>query len=224
MGQSRTCPRERLERQGDHIYGTCLFDGAEIVSQDICRDVLATHGQGALDRAKRDNPALAEVELRLPQVTFQHDLHLHVGNRHMHLMHTPGHTSDSICLYTMDDKVLIAGDTMMPVPHIVKGNYELLIESLQMIKELKPNFIIQGHGDVLLRGEIDEAIDANIAYLHTIVDRVQRLLARGEPMYRLRDIDIESCGLSRVPLDGLVSKLHVNNLVALYRKFSQGGE
>ncbi|NLG28244.1 MAG: hypothetical protein GX557_10050, partial [Chloroflexi bacterium] len=41
---------------------------------------------------------------------------------------------------------------------------------------------------------------------------------RGLPAAKLKAIDIESCGKSRIPLDGLVSKLHLDNMLALYRE------
>ena len=147
-----------------------------------------------------------------------------MGMRHLRLIHTPGHTADGIIVFTVDDRVVIAGDTMMPIPHIVRGDYARLTTSLRYIQELKPNFIVQGHGDVLLRGEVDEAIEANICYLDTIVQRVQEIVERQEPVQHLREIDIESCGLSRIPLDGMVSRIHINNVLSLYKTFSTAQE
>jgi len=205
----------------DHIYGAYLFEEAEIIAHDLCRTYLSRFGEKGLDRAKREVPALAEVELRLPDITFQKELQLHLGHRHIELYHTPGHTPDGVGAMVMDDKVFIAGDAVMPVPYVVNGDYNELQKTLQRIKELRPNFIIQGHGDVLLRGEIDEALDSSIAYLDTIVKRVSRIVDRKEPVQKLREIDIESAGKSRIPLDGLVSKLHTDNLLAIYRALSR---
>jgi cyclase len=208
----------------DHVYGNYLFAGAEIIAHDICRDTLARLGPSSLEQAKRNVPALAEVELRLPDITFQKELHLHLGHRHLRLFHTPGHTPDGISVFVVEEKVLIAGDAVMPVPHIVSGNYLQLSDSLAAIKALKPAFIVQGHGDVLLRGEIDEELEGSINYLSTIVKRVNQVIQRGDPPQKLRDIDIESCGKSRIPLDGLVSRLHLDNLVSLYKALSQEKE
>lgn len=204
----------------DHIYGNFLFDDAEIIAHDLCRESLEQVGQQLLERAKRENQNLAEVELRLPKITFREQMQLHLGIRSLRLVHAPGHTADGILVFAAEDRVVISGDAMMPIPHIVRGDYEQLEHTLRYIQELKPNFIIQGHGDVLLRGEIDEAIEANICYLHNTVQRVRQVVENGEPAQRLRDVDIEACGLSRIPLDGLVSRIHINNMIALYKKFS----
>lgn len=205
----------------DHVYGNYIFESAEIIAQDGCRDTLARLGESSLAQAKRNVPALEEVTLRLPDMTFQKELHLHVGHRHLHLFHTPGHTPDGISIFVVEEKVLIAGDTVMPVPYIATGSYTQLSESLAALKALKPAFIIQGHGDVLLRGEIDEELEGSINYLSTIVKKVNQLIERGDPPQKLRDIDIESCGKSRIPLDGLVSRLHLDNLFSLYKSLQQ---
>lgn len=207
----------------DHTYGTCFFDGAEVVAQEGCRAMLERVGGVILERAKRETPALAEVELRLPNVTFQGEMHLHVGHRHLQLMHTPGHTADCISVYVPDEKVLIAGDTVMPVPHIVGGSDIDLGRSLLQLRALNAGFIVQGHGDVLLRGEIEETLDSSIQYLEIIAERVKTIVRRGDPPARLREIDIEACGKSRIPLDGLVSRLHLDNLVALYKAYTAQG-
>jgi len=202
----------------DHTVGTYLFSKAEVVAQEKCRVALQRVGTVSLQRAKRDTPSLAAARVRLPDITFRDAMHLHLGHRSLHLFATPGHTPDGASLYVAGDKVLIAGDAIMPVPHIVGGNWQILIESLERIRSFKPSFVVQGHGDVLLRGEVETTIDANIAYLHAIVAKVEEIVRAGGRPSALREIDIESCGISRIPLDGLVSKLHLENLVSLYRK------
>ncbi len=205
----------------DHVYGAYLFPEAEVIAHDRSRDILARVGQASLERARRDTPSLAEVSLRLPDITFSKEMYIHLAHRDLHLFHSPGNSPDGISIMVADEKVLIAGDTVMPVPHIARGDYVQLIETLEGVKELQPGFVVQGHGDVLLRGEVDESVDSSIHYLRAIVERVQELVRKGAPPQQLRQIDIEECGKSRIPLDGLVSRLHLDNLVALYRAFRE---
>ncbi len=202
----------------DHVLGNCFFPSAQVISHDACRQLMAGTGRRNLARAKRDTPALAEVELRLPDMTFQRQMHLRLGERHMRLIHTPGHSPDAIAVFALGDKVLVTGDTVMPVPYIAAGNADQMRRALRTLLALKPDFVVQGHGDVLLRGEVQETVDASIAYLDAIVARVTELVARDGSPEELAEIDIESCGLSRIPLDGLVSRLHQDNLQALYRQ------
>jgi len=204
----------------DHTYGAYLFGDALMLCHELGYAFLERHGSAQLERAKLETPELANVQLRLPDVTFGTEMHLHVGHRHLHLFHTPGHSADSISVHIPDEKAVIAGDTVMPVPYIAGGNPELLRQSLKAIRDLKPSFVVQGHGEVLLRGEVDEAIDSSISYLNTIEDKVKQVVERGLPATRLKAIDIESCGKSRIPLDGLVARLHTANLMALYREYT----
>ena len=206
----------------DHVYGTYLFDGAEVISHEFCRQTLQKHGERDLDDAKDRIPELAEVQLRLPSITFTKELTLRLGNKTLRLMHTPGTTPDSIVVYVREDKVLFAGDTVMPVPYIVDGDRLELMESLRAIGKLTLDNIVQGHGGVLLRGEIKATLKSSIAYLDTIYEKVRQKVEDGAPRDELRRIGIESCGKSRIPLDGLVENLHQANLEALYDQLISG--
>ncbi len=201
----------------DHVYGAYLFAGAEVIAHDSCRELLARLGPASLARAKQQTPSLAEVELRLPDMTFQEEMHVHLGHRHLHLMHTPGHTADSISVFETNERALSAGDLAMPVPHIVSGDVAQFRASLQRIQALEPDFVVQGHGDVLLRGEVGEMVEGHLHYLDAISERVREVVERNASPRELQKIDIESCGLSRIPLDGAVSRLHLDNLVHLYK-------
>jgi cyclase len=201
----------------DHVYGSYLFRGAEVIAHDSCRELLARLGPTSLARAKRQTPALAEVELRLPDVSFDKEMHVQLGHRHLHLLHTPGHTPDGISVYETNEHALCAGDLAMPVPHIVTGDMAEFRASLQRILALEPDFVVQGHGDVLLRGEVAEMVEGHSHYLDAITERVADVVRRNASPRELQRIDIEDCGLSRIPLDGAVSKLHMDNLIHLYK-------
>jgi cyclase len=205
----------------DHIYGSYLFPEAELIAHRLCRQILLKAGEESLANAKAQTPALASVELRVPQLVFETELLLRLGEKTIHLMHAPGHTEDGIMVHIREDKVLVASDIVTPVPLIVRGDPELLMQSLKPIKGLNLENVVQGHGGVLLRGEIDETVDTSITYLRCIVRRVQALVERGSPPSELRKIDIEACGKSRIPLGGLVQRLHLANLDYLYARFME---
>ena len=202
----------------DHTNGTYLFPNAEVISHRSCRQTLLEWGHKSLAEAKRDTPALAEVELRAPDIVFDDDMHLHLGERSLYLVHLPGHTPDSIGVYIQGHKILFAGDAVLPVPHIVWGDAEMAIRSFETVRSLRPNSVVQGHGQLLLRGELAHELDSSTHYLRCINDRVHQLVKDGGNESDLLDIDIEACGKSRIPLDGLVGLLHEENLVALYKR------
>ncbi len=210
------------QSHSDHVYGTYLFDGAEVIAHELCRQALQRRGEEELNEVKEQIPELAEVQLRLPSITFTRELTLRLGNKTLRLMHTPGTTPDSIVVYVRENRVLFAGDTVMPVPYIVDGDRLELMESLRAISKLSLDNIVQGHGGVLLRGEIKATLRSSIAYLDTIHKRVREKVEAGAPRDELRQIGIESCGKSRIPLDGLVQDLHQANLEVLYDQLVSG--
>ncbi len=204
--------------QADHVYGAYLFHGAEVIAHDRCRVLLDDIGRRALEQAKRDNPMLADVQIRLPDMTFEREMFIQLGERHLRLMHAPGHTEDGTIILEEDDEVLFAGDLAMPIPHIVDGDMEQFQDSLLRIKALEPDFVVQGHGEVLLAGEVAPLVDGHIEYMGVIQEKVGELLRKGASMEALSEIDIEDCGISRLPLDGAVTQLHESNLRYLYQQ------
>lgn len=206
---------------GDHVYGNFLFPEADLLAHERCRKALLRHGQRDLDEATAQTPALAGVRLRIPDVVFDRgELVVHLGGKSLYMMLTPGHTDDSISVLVKEDKVLFAADTVMPVPYIVFGDVEAMLDSLKRISGMPVESIVQGHGEVLLRGEISNTIKTSIHYLETIQQRVQAAVKSGAPKESLQRINIEECGKSRIPLNGLVQQLHQANLAHLYDKFS----
>ncbi len=205
----------------DHTYGTFLFPQATVVSHAMTREILVTKGVDALAEAKSQSPELEPVELVLPSVVFEDsELDLHIGQKTVRLIACPGHTPDSIVTYIEEDKTLFAADAILPVPTIFDGDLETLIHSLEGLKELPIDNIVQGHGEVILRGEVTARIDRAIEYLEDIRKMVRDALDAGEPREKMMQANIEDCGLSRIPLNGVVQQLHVANLLSLYDKMS----
>jgi cyclase len=206
----------------DHVYGAYLFPEAEVIAHRLTREILQKVGEESLAQAQAQTQALASVELRIPQLVFDSDLLLRLGEKTIHLMHAPGHTPDGIVVHLREDKVLVAGDIMTPVPLLVRGEPDRLIKTMRQIKSLNLENVIQGHGGVLLRGEIDETVDSNIAYIRSLEKRVRAIVDKGQPRSALASIDIESVGKSRIPLGGLVQRLHAANLEYLYSLYQEG--
>jgi glyoxylase-like metal-dependent hydrolase (beta-lactamase superfamily II) len=208
----------------DHTYGAYLFRNAQIISHSLCRDWIVQHGQTSLDEARVQTPELADARLHVPEVVFEgNEMTLRMGNKTLQLLHSPGHTQDSIVVYIKEDRILFAADTVMPVPYIVDGDPKVFVESLKTIRALSLENVVQGHGEVVLRGEINETIDSSVRYLETIQTKVAKAISAGKPREAMREISIESCGKSRIPLNGLVQQLHLANLLSLYDRSTSGG-
>src|SRR5689334_6821 len=205
----------------DHTNGTSLFPNAEVIGHQLCRERLDTVGRKGLARAQEQSPELANLKIALPEVLLTDGpLYLHLGKKTLQVLYTPGHSRDSVSVLVKEDRILFAGDMLMPLPHIVDGDLEDMIRSLQAVPGMGLENVVQGHGELVLRGEIDDAVRSNLRYLEAIRKKVDQVIKKKKPREVLREIGIESCGKSRIPLNGLVTQLHTANLLALYDQLS----
>jgi cyclase len=200
----------------DHSTGTCFFKGARVVAHARCRELLDKRGRESLERVKSSSHEMREIELVLPDIVFDGGpMNLHIGNKTLQLWSTPGHSPDSIVCLVKEDRVLFAADTLMPIPYFVDGSYGDFLDSLNGLRNGNFENVIQGHGEVILRGEVEEKLQTDVEYLHKIRQAVDTALATSSPEKALDAITVESCGKSRILLNGMVEQLHRQNVLAL---------
>ena len=205
----------------DHAWGNCFFPGATVIAHARCRDLLEERGIPSLEAAQRQNPALRQVKIVLPQMTFlDGDVTLRVGKKNLILSTSLGHSHDGIAVLVEEDRILFAGDAFMPLPYVVDGDIDDIMASIKHIGRMGLENIVQGHGDVILRGEIDAAVKENLYYLAAIKKAVKAIAKRKNALELLDEIAIEDCGKSRVYLGGLAQQLHQRNLRALLQQMS----
>jgi cyclase len=203
----------------DHTWGNCFFPGATIISHSLCRKAILERGPASLEAAKKQNPVFKQIKIVAPHLTFdQGEISLRVGKKNLILSSTPGHSRDGISVLVEEDRVLFAGDAFLPLPYVVDGDLDELSASIKQIGKMGLENIVQGHGDIILRGEIENAVKENINYLACIRKSVKTAMRRRNPAEALAGIDIDTCGKSRVYLGGLAEELHRRNLRSLYRQ------
>ena len=203
----------------DHSWGNCFFPNATIIGHELCRKMLVERAPSALEVASQDIPLYRQLKIVPPTITFREgSFNMKVGKKHLKLFPAPGHSSDGISVLIEEDRILFSGDVFMPIPFIVEGDLDQFIETTNMIAAMGLENIIQGHGDIILRGEIEDKAKENITYLRAISKAVRTAMRRKNPLEVLDSIGIEACGKSRVLLGGLASELHKRNLRALYHQ------
>ena len=88
---------------------------------------------------------------------------LQVGNLSSTVIHTPGHTEGSICLYFPEQKTLIAGDTLFAGSigrtDLPGGSFEKIIRSLhnQLLQLPDDTQVVPGHGPMTTIGQERES-------------------------------------------------------------------
>lgn len=80
---------------------------------------------------------------------------LKMGDRYFEVMHTPGHSQDSICLYCQEERVLFSGD--VPLKIISDGGTYTaeFVESLEKIASKDIRVVYPGHGDPVTEKPMD---------------------------------------------------------------------
>lgn len=86
---------------------------------------------------------------------------LQVGNLDLKVIHTPGHSPGSICLYWPEAKVLITGDVVfyqgIGRTDIPGGDGKKLKESINRISRIDADYLLTGHGDIVPGRELVKA-------------------------------------------------------------------
>jgi cyclase len=140
-----------------------------------------------------------------------------VGKKNLTIIPAPGHSEDGIAVLVEEDRVLFAGDAFMPIPYIVDGNIDEIAASIKKIGRMGLENIVQGHGDIILRGEIDAAVKENLTYIANL-KKFSRAAARRKSNNIMESAGIEDSGKSRVYLGGLADTLHRRNMQILVKR------
>jgi hydroxyacylglutathione hydrolase len=88
-----------------------------------------------------------------------HDQKLQTGTLESTVLHTPGHTQGSVCLYFPAEKLLIAGDTLFARSigrtDLPGGSFEKIIRSLhdRVLTLPEETLVVPGHGPKTTIGE-----------------------------------------------------------------------
>jgi len=105
-----------------------------------------------------------------------------VGGVTIEVVHTPGHTLGSICLYVREERALFTGDTVLglgtvaiaPPPH---GDMGLYIQSLERLKGYDAALLLPGHGPPVQ--DVGRKLQELIDHRHERERQILAALGRG---------------------------------------------
>lgn len=214
---AQVCYLINTHHHADHTLGTCFFPDAHVVSHRLCRDLLDTRGRDAIIAMQESTSSLDSIHLILPTTVFDDRMTLSVADQTFELTWSPGHSEDSITCLVTEPQVLFAADTVMSLPTFVDGDIDQLIASIKRLQHLPYEAIVQGHGDVILRGEVQSRLSEDLAYLDRLKQQVTDAIAKGirSPQAIAEAITVESCGKEKIVLHGAAIQLHESNVYAL---------
>ncbi|MDH5696290.1 MAG: MBL fold metallo-hydrolase [Dehalococcoidia bacterium] len=82
---------------------------------------------------------------------------LNAGDMEFELIHSPGHSSESICFYCQKEKILICGDVIFNQNtgrvDLPGGNANELKQSIEKLSQLEIEYLLPGHMDIVVGRE-----------------------------------------------------------------------
>lgn len=153
----------------DHVACTPFFSPTAVV---------AAHALAANKIALQDDFVMMNRAFDLETHPFRVDLcfegecTLELGDYRLRVMHTPGHSSGSICLYEPDHRLLFTGDTVMAAGVMGgifgSGNISDYIATLRRLSALRVDEFYPGHGRLSSDppADLELALERSISLLH----------------------------------------------------------
>jgi cyclase len=189
----------------DHVYGNAAFAGADIVAQRACPRLMQ-----AQSRSADESIPLAPPEgVPSPTITFGDRLTYVDVSGAVHLIHTPGHSEDSLIMFAEGHRLLVGGDTVeWPLPNFTqRDGREPWIRTLRQLKQLPVDLVVPSHGPAM--GKV--LIDANERYVNGVYDAVAAAKREGAGR---GDLDLPASLFldEGVELDDVYREAHEANL------------
>jgi cyclase len=190
----------------DHVYGNAAFPGVDIVAQSACPRLILAHSTTTVESVPLQPPE----GVPLPTVTFGDRLTYTDEHETVHLIHTPGHSEDSLVVFLTGARLLFAGDTLeWPLPNFAqRDGRNVWIHTLRQLKQLPADLIVPSHGPAMGRA----LIDANERYISAVYEAVAAAKKAGVGRH---DLDLPAAAFlgDDVVLDETYAEAHRGNLV-----------
>ncbi|WP_223184441.1 MBL fold metallo-hydrolase [Streptomyces sp. CBMA152] len=164
---------------GDHCFGNALVAGPEttILAHELARVEMAGAGLGLM--GLWPDVEWGGIELRLPDQTYDGGrMVLHLGTRTVELLYVgPAHTTNDTVVWLPEERVLFAGDVLMPgcTPFLLMGSLHGYLRTIERLRALGPRVIVGGHGPVCG----PEILDETAGYLRWLRRTAEETLAAG---------------------------------------------
>jgi len=190
----------------DHVYGNAAFPHDDIVAQRACPRLLQAQSQSA-DEAI---PPAPPEGVPAPTITFGDRLTYADVSGAVHLIHTPGHSEDSLIVFAEGKRLLVGGDTVeWPLPSFTQHDgREAWIRTLRQLKQLPVDLVVPSHGPAMGKA----LIDANERYVGGVYEAVAAAKREGAGRGEL-DLPASLFLDDGVRLDDVYREAHAANLV-----------
>lgn len=144
----------------DHVFGNAAFAGCTIVSHALCLQLMQKKYDAML--TQYGQYACGDTTMMLPSLVFEGSVCFPEDG--VRLLHMPGHTIDTLCVWDEQDGVLNAsdniGDSMEDILPSLETDVETYRASIQACKALGARYCLSGHNTVQSNDVFDAILSA----------------------------------------------------------------
>jgi cyclase len=184
-------------QHGDHAYGNSLLPATTVLL-----------GHPNMREGLRVDPVIdgcppmwdpvpdwGGVTRRLPDVTVESALTVHLGDRRVDLLHpsTPAHTTGDLVAWLPEERVLFSGDLVFAglTPLVFMGSVTGALAAVDWLASFSPETLVPGHGPVVRGSAIDEVLEEHRRYYRFLLRAAEEGRSRGwSPLEAARQADL----------------------------------
>lgn len=137
----------------DHVLSELQRFSSTGVGKRKVEQVILTHEHfdhtGGLKHVIAEYSPTVYAYSKIPgvDVKVRDTMKIKVGDRICEIIHTPGHSNDSICIYCPEEQVLFSGDMLLNIRSPESAYTRSYLQSLERISRLRIKTIYSGHDD-----------------------------------------------------------------------------
>ena len=167
------------EPHADHTAGNYWF-GVPVIAHAGTREVLEGTSTAELEkmlgrRAPQSLPLDPDFQYLLPEITFSHELTLHLGQHTFRLLNLPGHTVSEAAVHVPEEKVVFTGDNVNTLtPIFIQSQPYAWLDSLEKIGQLGAQWMVPGHGEVSDKTCLAAMSDAITYWIETVKTALEK--------------------------------------------------
>lgn len=162
-------------QHGDHTYGNSVLpDTTVLIGQTNMRQALESDPLFEnVPPVWNPVPDWGDVTRRVPSVTLDRELTLHLGGRRVDLHH-PGytaHTPGDVVAWLPEERLLFTGDLLFHglTPLVFMGSLDGALRSLEWVRSFSPEHVVPGHGPVFAAPDLDRVLAAHERYYRFVL-------------------------------------------------------
>ncbi len=172
----------------DHTFGNQVF-AAKVVACRECKKIMSTlleteWSKESIQKWTDENPEwkekLANLKITLPDLIFDEEYEIDLGNLKVSLRNLGGHTKDSSIAYLPSSKVLFAGDLIFQgrYPYTKDADTQKWLSALNTIQLMDFEVLVPGHGFLCNKKEVENLI----GYFENLLENCKRFIQENLPL------------------------------------------